>query len=96
VEDVNILNDALTNEVAIKLNMLGALMLDGVDGEVDRANVVVVDQGGPRQEVMQLQKQLTEPARLHHTVGHCTVLHLSTQIRDDVVALRGSRDEVVS
>jgi hypothetical protein len=89
VEDVNILNDALTNEVAIKLNMLGALMLDRVDGEVDRANVVVVDQGGPQQEAMQLQKQLIEPARLHHTVGHCTVLRLSTQIRDDVVALRG-------
>jgi hypothetical protein len=44
VEDVNIFDgNALTDEVEINLNMLGALMLDGVGGEVDRADVVIVD-----------------------------------------------------
>jgi hypothetical protein len=41
-------DDALVNKVEINLNMLGALMLDGVSGEVDRADVVTVDQNDPR------------------------------------------------
>jgi hypothetical protein len=44
VEDGN----ALADKVKINLNMLGALVLNGVGGEVDGANVVVVDQSGPR------------------------------------------------
>jgi hypothetical protein len=39
--------DALTDEVEVDLNMLGALMLDEVGGEVDHANIVIVDQSGP-------------------------------------------------
>jgi hypothetical protein len=35
VEDTNIPND--------NLNMLGTLMLDGVDGEIDGADVIVID-----------------------------------------------------
>jgi hypothetical protein len=97
VESANVSNgDVLANEVAINLNMLGVLMLDWVSGEVDHANIVVVDQSGPRQEAMQLQKQLTEPTRLRHAVGYCAVLRLNTRTRDDVVALRGSGDEVVA
>jgi hypothetical protein len=71
VKDKNIsTGNMLTNKVKINLNMLGTLMLDKVGGEVDHAEVVAVDQGGPRQGVVQLQKQLTESARLHHTVCH--------------------------
>jgi hypothetical protein len=44
MEDGNV----LTDKVKINLNMLGALVLNGVGGEVDGANVVVVDQSGPR------------------------------------------------
>jgi hypothetical protein len=44
--DMNISDgDTLANEVEINLNMLRALMLDGVGGEVDCADVVAVDQG---------------------------------------------------
>jgi hypothetical protein len=40
VEDSNISDgNALVDEVEINLNMLGALMLDGVDGEVDRVGM---------------------------------------------------------
>jgi hypothetical protein len=56
-EDANISDDnALADEVEINLNILGALMLDGVGGEVDRADIVTVDQGGPRQGAEQHQK----------------------------------------
>jgi hypothetical protein len=41
--------DALTDEVKVDLNMLGALMLDRIGGEVDRADVVAVGQSDPQQ-----------------------------------------------
>jgi hypothetical protein len=37
----------LTNEVKIYLDMLHAVMLDGVSGEVDGADVVAVDESAP-------------------------------------------------
>jgi hypothetical protein len=40
--------------VEINLNILGTLVLDGVDIEVDDADVVAVDQSGPRQRGVQL------------------------------------------
>jgi hypothetical protein len=46
VEDTNISDGyALADVVEINLNMLGALMLDGVGGEVYHADIVIVDQG---------------------------------------------------
>jgi hypothetical protein len=36
----------LVDKVKINLNMLGVLMLNGVDGEVDDANIIAVERGG--------------------------------------------------
>jgi hypothetical protein len=48
VEDTNIPDgNTLVDKVKINLNMLGALMLNGVGGEVDGTDVVAVDQSGP-------------------------------------------------
>jgi hypothetical protein len=50
VEDTNVSDgNVLTDEVEINFNMLGALVLDEVDGDVDGTNVVIVDQSDPRQ-----------------------------------------------
>jgi hypothetical protein len=57
-------------------------LLEGVGGEVDCVDVV------------QLHKQ--KPACLCHAIGHDAVLRLSTQMRDNVLALRGPGDEVVA
>jgi hypothetical protein len=47
MEDTDISNcDTLVDEVEINLNILCALMLDGV-GEVDRAVVAIVNEGNP-------------------------------------------------
>jgi hypothetical protein len=44
VEDMDIPDgNMLTDKVKINLNMLGALVLNGVGGEVDSAGVVTVD-----------------------------------------------------
>jgi hypothetical protein len=45
---------------------------------------------------VQLQKQLIEPASLHHTADHGAVLRLSTRTGNDVLVLRGPGDEVVA
>jgi hypothetical protein len=45
---------------------------------------------------VQLQEQLTKPACLYHVVGHDTILCFSARTGDDVLALRGPRDEVVT
>jgi hypothetical protein len=51
----------LANEVEVELDMLRALMLDGVGGEVHDVDVdvVTIDKGASRQRTMQLQEQLT-------------------------------------
>jgi hypothetical protein len=48
VEDTNVSNsNTLADKVKINLNILGALVLNGVGGEVDGTDVVAVDQSGP-------------------------------------------------
>jgi hypothetical protein len=48
VENTNITDsNALTDKVEINLNMLGALVLNGVGGEVDGTDVITVDQSDP-------------------------------------------------
>jgi hypothetical protein len=88
--------NALTDKVNINLKMLSALMLNEVGGEVDGADVVTIDQSGPRQGAVQLHKQLMKLTRLCHTVGYDAVLRLSARTRNDVLTLRGPRDEVVA
>jgi hypothetical protein len=41
--------DTLADEVEININMLCVLMLDEVGEEVDRADVVAIEEGSPRQ-----------------------------------------------
>ena len=47
-------DDALADEVEINLDMLRALMLNGVGGEVDDANVVAVHDRAPCQRTVEL------------------------------------------
>jgi hypothetical protein len=97
VEDTNVPDgNTLTDKVKINLNMLGALVLNGVGGEVDDTDVVAIDQSDPRQRVVQHHKQLSKPTRLCHAVGHDAVHRLSARMGDDVLTLRGPGDEVVA
>jgi hypothetical protein len=52
-------SNTLPNKMEINLDMLGALMLDGVGGHVDSADVVTVDQSGFAKWRMKLQEKLT-------------------------------------
>jgi hypothetical protein len=45
---------------------------------------------------MELLKELSETTRFNHVVGHNVILSLSAQSGDDVLALGGPGDEVVT
>jgi hypothetical protein len=81
--DGNILSD----KMKINLHMLGALMLNGVGGEVHDANIVVVDEGAPRWRGLKLVEQLTQLSGLSHTVGNGMILGLSAGEGDDGLPL---------
>jgi hypothetical protein len=64
--------------VKINFNMLCALVLYMVSGEVDDADVVVVDKCAPAQRTLKLLKQLMQPVGLSHVISINAVLCLST------------------
>jgi hypothetical protein len=91
----NSIGNSFADEVKVDLDMLRALVLDGVDGEVDDADVVAEYQGSYGQRTMELLKKMAQPGRLSHAVGHNVVLGLGTGAGDDRLALGRPRDEVV-
>jgi hypothetical protein len=64
--------------VKINFNMLCALVLYMVSGEVDDADVVVVDKCASAQRTLKLLKQLMQPVGLSHVISINAVLCLST------------------
>jgi hypothetical protein len=60
MEDADLTDDnLLSNKIKINLHMLGALMLNGVGGEVYGVDIIVVDEGAPRWWGLELVEQLT-------------------------------------
>jgi hypothetical protein len=86
----------ITDEVKVNLHMLRALVLDGVGGEVDRADVVAVDERGPAKGAMELGQELPEPGSLSHAVGNGAVLRLGTGAGGHLLALGGPGHQVAS
>jgi hypothetical protein len=80
--------------VKSNLHVLCALVLHGIGGEVDHADVVAVDEGGALEGAVELVVELVEPGGLDHVVGHDAVLGLSAGARDDGLSLCGPGDEV--
>jgi hypothetical protein len=74
--------------------MLRALMLHGIGGEVDDANVVAIDEGGTLKGVVELVEELAHPRGLRHAVAHNAVLSLGARAGDDGLPLGGPGDEV--
>jgi hypothetical protein len=74
--------------------MLHALMLHGIGGEVDGADIVAVEKGGTLKGVVELLEKLPHPGSLRHTVGHSVVLSLYARAGDDGLLFGGLGDEV--
>jgi hypothetical protein len=55
MEDVDLTDDnLLSDKMKINLHMLGALMLNGVDGEVHDADIIAVDKCALRRRGLEL------------------------------------------
>lgn len=72
--------------------MCRALVLDGVDEEVDGIDVVAVNKYAPSVGAMKLLEELAQLACLSHPISDGLVLSLSTRARNHGLAL--GRDEV--
>jgi hypothetical protein len=88
--------NAFPDEVEVDLDMLYALVLNGVGGEVDGADVIAVDESALRQRSMELLEELPEPTSFSYAVGHNAILSLGARAGDDVLALGGPGDEIVT
>jgi hypothetical protein len=96
MEDTDLTDDnILLNKMKINLHMLGALMLNGVGGEVHDIDVVAVDKGAPRRRGLELVEQLSQPSGLSHAVGNGTILGLSAGTGDDSLPLGQPGNQVV-
>jgi hypothetical protein len=97
VQDADI-NDgnAFPYEVEVDLDMLCVLVLNGVGGEVDGADVVTVDESALRQRSMELLEELSEPTSFSYAVGHGAILSLDARAGDDVLVLGGPGDKIVT
>jgi hypothetical protein len=69
-------------------------MLHEIGGEVDRADVVAVDEGGALQRAVELLEELAQPGGLCHAVGLHAILGLCAGAGDDRLSLGGLGDEV--
>jgi hypothetical protein len=78
MEDADLTDgNILLDKMKINLHMIGALMLNGVDGELHGADIVAVDEGAPRRRGLELMEQLTQTGGLSHAVGNVTIFGLS-------------------
>jgi hypothetical protein len=71
--------NAFLDEVKVDLDMLCALVLNGVGGEVDGTDVITVDESALRQRSMELLEELPKTTCFSHAVGHVMVLSLSAR-----------------
>jgi hypothetical protein len=96
MEDADLTDgNLLSNKMKINLHMLGALMLNGVGGEVHSADVVTVDKGAPRRRGLELMEQLSQPSGLSHAIGNGMILGLSAGAGDDGLPLGRPRNQVL-
>jgi hypothetical protein len=96
MEDADLIDDnLLSDKMKINLHILGALILNGVGGEVHDANIVAVDKCAPRWWGLELVEQLTQPSGLSHAVCNDTILGLSAGAGDDGLSLDQLGNQVV-
>jgi hypothetical protein len=50
--------DLLSDKMKINLHMFSALMLNGVDGKIQGADVIVIDKSAPKRRMLELMEQL--------------------------------------
>jgi hypothetical protein len=96
MEDTDLTDgNLLSDKMKINLHMLGALMLNGVGGEVHSADIVTVDKCALRRWGLELVEQLMRPGGLSHAIGNDMILGLSVGAGDDGLSLGRLGNQVV-
>jgi hypothetical protein len=68
VENTNVFDgNVLADEVKIYLNMLRALVLDQVDGDVGSIDVVAIEDDILGEQAMELLEKMAQPTHFSHT-----------------------------
>jgi hypothetical protein len=80
--------------VQVDLHVLRALTLHRIGGEIDRADVVTVDEGGALEGAIELLEKLAKLGGLCHAVGHNAILGLCAGVEDDGLPLGDPGDKV--
>ena len=88
--------DPFPNEVEVDLHVLGALMLNGVGGEVAGADIVAVDEACGVQGMVKFLEQLPQPSGFSDAVGNSPVLCLGAGPGDSGLPLGGPGDQAAS
>jgi hypothetical protein len=95
VEDLDLSkSNLIAHKVEINLNMLRALVLNGIAGHVDRLDVVAEDYCSAAKRGMKLHQELAKPGSLGYSIGDCTILCFCTGAGDRRLALGGPGDEI--
>ena len=81
--------DTFTDEVNVDFHVLGALMLNGVGGEVAGADIVAVDEACGVQGMVKFLEQLPQPSGFSDAVGNSPVLCLGAGPGDSGLPLGG-------
>jgi hypothetical protein len=80
--------NTIASEVKVDLDVFGVLILDGVCGHVEGANIVAEHNCSRRRWLIKLVAELTNPTSIGNGVSHNTVLSLSAGMRDRVLPLQ--------
>jgi hypothetical protein len=97
MHDADIANsNAHPDKVDINLNVLGVLVLYGVGGHVDGADVVAVNQRSTLWWCVELKEKLSQPGGLCNAIGHGTILSFCAGPRDCVLTLQRPGDQVIA
>ena len=83
----------IPNKMDIKLNVLGATMMNRVGGEVDGGDVVVVNKRDLVDITKQLLEQMMKPGAFGNGVSHYPILCLSTRAGERWLSLGRPRDQ---
>jgi hypothetical protein len=85
-------SNLLAYKVDVDLDMLHAMVMNGVGGHVDSTDIITIDDCRRRDGCMEFLEQLTKPTGLSHSVHNCTILNLHTRTRDRSLSFGGPRD----
>jgi hypothetical protein len=87
--------DSFSNEVQVNLDMLRALVLDEVGGEVDNTDIVTINNCGAAKRTSKFLQKVTQPTGLSDSIRNSVIFSLCTRLGHCRLTLGQPRNEIV-